>query len=81
MMRLERLLICLVVSHGFCTGVGLAAETDPKMAALAREVRGKGWIAYGARSAKGDWDLFLCRPDGFLPQSSQPGSAGFPSPL
>jgi Tol biopolymer transport system component len=31
---------------------------------LAREVRDKGWIAYGARSPKGDWDLFLCRPDG-----------------
>jgi Tol biopolymer transport system component len=31
---------------------------------LAREVRGQGWIAYGARSDKGDWDLFLCRPDG-----------------
>jgi hypothetical protein len=32
--------------------------------ALAREVRDKGWIAYAARSDKGDWDLFLCRPDG-----------------
>lgn len=31
---------------------------------LAAEVRGKGWIAFAARSEKGDWDLFLCRPDG-----------------
>jgi Tol biopolymer transport system component len=31
---------------------------------LAAEVRDKGWIAFGARSEKGDWDLFLCRPDG-----------------
>jgi Tol biopolymer transport system component len=31
---------------------------------LAAEVKAKGWIAYGARSARGDWDLFLCRPDG-----------------
>ena len=23
-----------------------------------------GWIAYGARSPKDDWDLFLMRPDG-----------------
>jgi len=31
---------------------------------LAREVRDKGWIVYSARSVKGDWDLFLVRPDG-----------------
>ena len=23
-----------------------------------------GWIVFCARSDKGDWDLFLCRPDG-----------------
>lgn len=31
---------------------------------LAAEVHQLGWIAYGARSDKGDWDVFLCRPDG-----------------
>src|SRR5271165_6003008 len=31
---------------------------------LADEVRGQGWIAFSARSERGDWDLFLCRPDG-----------------
>jgi len=31
---------------------------------LAEEVRGRGWIVYGARSEQGDWDLFACRPDG-----------------
>jgi len=31
---------------------------------LADEVRVKGWIVFCARSDKGDWDLFLCRPDG-----------------
>lgn len=31
---------------------------------LAQEVHSKGWIVYGARSDKGDWDLFACRPDG-----------------
>ncbi len=31
---------------------------------LAEEVRDKGWIVYCARSQKGDWDLFLMRPDG-----------------
>ncbi|MGD0745159.1 MAG: hypothetical protein ABSA45_08380 [Verrucomicrobiota bacterium] len=31
---------------------------------LAKEVRAKGWIIYGARSSQGDWDLFTSRPDG-----------------
>jgi len=31
---------------------------------LAEEVRNKGWIVFCARSDKGDWDLFLSRPDG-----------------
>ena len=31
---------------------------------LADEVRAKGWIVYSARSGRGDWDLFACRPDG-----------------
>lgn len=37
---------------------------SPEAQALADEVRDKGWIAYGARTAQGDWDLFVCRPDG-----------------
>jgi len=45
------------------------AEIGPKpvtgpVAELAREVREKGWIVYGARTEAGDWDLFLMRPDG-----------------
>ncbi|MGC8641493.1 MAG: hypothetical protein ACP5XB_16635 [Isosphaeraceae bacterium] len=31
---------------------------------LAAEVRTRGWIIYAARSNRGDWDLFVCRPDG-----------------
>jgi Tol biopolymer transport system component len=33
-------------------------------AALAAEVKTKGWIVFPARTEKGDWDLFLMRPDG-----------------
>jgi dipeptidyl aminopeptidase/acylaminoacyl peptidase len=40
------------------------AGADPRATELAREVRGKGWIAFAARSPAGDWDLFLMRPDG-----------------
>jgi Tol biopolymer transport system component len=39
------------------------AHTDPA-AALGREVHGRGWIAFGARTPAGDWDLFVMRPDG-----------------
>lgn len=37
---------------------------DDAVARLAIEVAGKGWIACSARSEAGDWDIFLCRPDG-----------------
>jgi Tol biopolymer transport system component len=37
---------------------------DPRTDALAKEVAAKGWIVYSARTEKGDWDLFLMRPDG-----------------
>jgi Tol biopolymer transport system component len=42
----------------------LAADPAPEVAQLAAEVRTKGWIVFPARSEKGDWDLFLMRPDG-----------------
>ncbi len=47
-------------------GTGLSAEAvrDDAVRRLAEEVRSKGWIVFCARSEKGDWDLFLCRPDG-----------------
>lgn len=40
------------------------AGSDAALAQLRAEVHDKGWIAYGARSTAGDWDLFVCRPDG-----------------
>jgi Tol biopolymer transport system component len=64
-----------------------AAALTGAEAALAAEVQNKGWIAYGARTSRGDWDLYLCRPDGsqkrsltatpafneFVPQFSRDG--------
>ncbi len=38
-----------------------ALAPDPE---LAREVRDKGWIVFGARTPGKDWDLFHMRPDG-----------------
>jgi len=48
--------IAFVVVPGACVA-GLTRE-------LADEVGGKGWIVFSSRSDAGDWDLFLCRPDG-----------------
>ncbi|MBN1345804.1 MAG: PD40 domain-containing protein [Phycisphaerae bacterium] len=47
-------------------GIGRAAEPPPAqdVVELAEEVRGKGWIVFGARSKEKDWDLYLMRPDG-----------------
>src|ERR1035437_7743216 len=39
-------------------------QRSPEQLALAKEVSGLGWIAFGARTEKGDWDLFVMRPDG-----------------
>jgi Tol biopolymer transport system component len=41
-----------------------AGPPDPSVRQLANEVQSLGWIVFSAKSDKGDWDLFLCRPDG-----------------
>jgi dipeptidyl aminopeptidase/acylaminoacyl peptidase len=41
---------------------GVAPAGDA--AALAAELRGKGWIAFSASTGQGDWDLSVMRPDG-----------------
>jgi len=40
------------------------AIADTATESLAAEVRTKGWVVFSARSEKGDWDLFVMRPDG-----------------
>lgn len=44
--------------------LAVGEQLSPPVRELAKEVQGKGWIVFCARSAQGDWDLFLCRPDG-----------------
>ena len=39
-------------------------DNDSRVTDLSDEVRTKGWIIYSACTGKGDWDLFLMRPDG-----------------
>jgi hypothetical protein len=41
-----------------------AVAADDAVAQLGHELAGLGWIVYSARTAQGDYDLFLARPDG-----------------
>ncbi len=41
-----------------------AGRKEPFVQQLADEVKHKGWIVFASRSETGDWDLFVCRPDG-----------------
>ncbi|MCX6924235.1 MAG: hypothetical protein NT154_13640 [Verrucomicrobia bacterium] len=44
----------------------MAGETNAKgdVRELAQEVAGKGWLLFSTRTPQGDYDLYLCRPDG-----------------
>lgn len=45
---------------------GAPADQAPEAASaeLGKEVAARGWIVYAAKTDQGDYDLFLCRPDG-----------------
>lgn len=63
MISLNHMYIRLIV--GFVVFLKcLNAAADPATERLSKEVAGKGWIVYSAFTPKGDWDLFLSRPDG-----------------
>ncbi len=49
-----------------CCGLTSDAQAtrEGPVGRLREEVGDQGWIVYSGRSADGDWDLFLCRPDG-----------------
>src|SRR5262249_46992024 len=57
-------MIGLCFSFLILTALVASAEPSADVARLAEEVRDKGWIVFPARSERGDWDLFLIRPDG-----------------
>lgn len=40
------------------------AAPSPEVGRLAAEVRPLGWVAFSARSPRGDWDIYAMRPDG-----------------
>ncbi|MEP6533734.1 MAG: hypothetical protein ABJF23_00335 [Bryobacteraceae bacterium] len=53
----------LIFPFLLCVEMTMAAG-DPATARLQKEVARNGWIVYSAHTPKGDWDLFLSRPDG-----------------
>ncbi len=57
------LLVAVLAVHNINAAPAPVSE-DIAVRRLAEEVRDKGWIVFCARSDQGDWDLFLCRPDG-----------------
>ena len=72
--NIERLAVCAGVGLLACL-VGAAPPAaapagkgeDPQVAALAQEVRGKGWVVFSARTGEkgtGNRDLFVMRTDG-----------------
>ena len=43
---------------------GKPPRDDPEVKKLAKEVASLGWLAFAGKSGNGDYDLYLCRPDG-----------------
>jgi len=72
-MRVWQLAFISIIIAG-TTGQGKGAQQENRLFAegdnersvtgLSDEVCGKGWIIYSAHAGKGNWDLFLMRPDG-----------------
>ena len=67
--------IVVVVITVLCAASGMARTADSASSttkpvrdaaveALAKEVANLGWIAFAGKSDQGDYDLYLCRPDG-----------------
>jgi len=61
-MRIQKALT--VVLGMLLRAASASAGPDGASDDLSREVATHGWIVYSAKTEKGDWDLFLMRPDG-----------------
>jgi Tol biopolymer transport system component len=55
--------VTLIRCLAYLLAAGLLVA-DPQTSKLAKEVAGKGWIVYSGKTAGGDWDVFVMRPDG-----------------
>src|SRR4051794_19248206 len=57
-------LLTVIVAAEPGPGDAASSSAHPAVQRLAQEVRTMGWVVYSAKSDRGDWDLFACRPDG-----------------
>jgi Tol biopolymer transport system component len=58
------LLLTAILSASKTNAASASVSEDIAVARLSEEVHNKGWIVFSAATDKGDWDLFLMRPDG-----------------
>ncbi|HWB96250.1 MAG TPA: hypothetical protein VG672_06095 [Bryobacteraceae bacterium] len=65
-MRTTKLLCSYLLLLASAPALTARAKTSlgPREARLAHEVATKGWVVTASKTEKGDWDLFLMRPDG-----------------
>jgi len=63
-MRNRRLSAITLVILWSLAAPGATSAADARVSSLASEVHRKGWIVYSGLTERGDWDLFLVRPDG-----------------
>ena len=74
-MKCQQLIGSFVMRHHRSAGLALliscampafaqSPAASPGAADLAREVAGRGWILFSTKTERGDYDLFLSRPDG-----------------
>ena len=59
---MKRYAMCILA--GMMALTAFAQAPDPAAQGLSAEVATHGWLAYSARTDAGDWDLFVCRPNG-----------------
>jgi len=73
--RMQGVACCILAAIAACAipltalaaeGKSPSAESgpDPEVQKLAQEVADLGWLVFAGKSAQGDYDLFVCRPDG-----------------
>ncbi len=56
--------LALVVFLNLSAGQGSLKHRDPAVRRLYAELADKGWITYSAKTADGDFDIFVARPNG-----------------
>lgn len=57
-------MVSILANRPGTAGDAKPAIKDPQVRKLSAELADKGWIVFSAKSEKGDYDLFVSRPNG-----------------